>query len=237
MTAHNKARQGDIAKRVLLPGDPQRAAWVAKNFLKEAREVTNVRGMLGFTGLYKDQEVTVMGSGMGGPSAGIYSWELYSVYKVEAIIRIGTCGGFQSNIAVGDLIFALTASTDSAWAHQYNLKGTFCPAVDYRLLEKAVAIAKERHITYHCGSVFSSDLFSEYNALGPDSWQQWARMGVLAQDMESYALYSTAAYLGQRALSILTMTDSCVTGLGLADEARMSALEPMVTVALEVAYS
>ncbi len=237
MTPHNRAAKGEIAKRVLLPGDPNRAAWVAENFLEESLEVTIVRGMLGFTGLYKGEKITVMGSGMGGPSAGIYSYELFSAYGVEAIIRIGTCGGFQSQVEVGDLIFALSASTDSNWAHQYNLKGTYSPTVDYPLLERAVEVAKERQVPYHCGGVFSSDLFSDYNALGANSWQEWAKMGVLAQDMESYALYSTAAYLGKRALSILTMTDSCLTGLGLPDDQRMSALAPMVEIALEVAYS
>ena len=237
MTPHNRAAKEKIAKQVLLPGDPNRAAWVAENFLEESHEVTNVRGMLGFTGLYKGKPVTVMGSGMGGPSAGIYSYELFSAYEVEAIIRIGTCGGFQSQVEVGDLIFALSASTDSNWAHQYNLKGSYSPTVDYPLLERAVEVAKERQIPYHCGGVFSSDLFSDYNALGADSWQEWAKMGLLAQDMESYALYSTAAYLGKRALSILTMTDSCLTGLGLLDDQRVSALRPMVEIALEVAYS
>lgn len=237
MTPHNRAAKGEIAKRVLLPGDPNRAAWVAKNFLEESQEVTNVRGMLGFTGLYKGEKISVMGSGMGGPSAGIYSYELFTTYEVEAIIRIGTCGGFQPYIEVGDLIFALSASTDSNWAHQYNLKGSYSPVVDYPLLEKAVEVARERQTPYHCGGVFSSDLFSDYNALGPNSWQAWAKMGVLAQDMESYALYATAAYLEKRALSILTMTDSCLTGLGLPDDKRMSALAPMVEIALEVAYS
>ena len=237
MTPHNRASKGEIAKRVLLPGDPNRAAWVAENFLDDSREVTNIRGMLGFTGLYKGQEVSVMGSGMGGPSAGIYSYELFSAYGVEAIIRIGTCGGFQSQVEVGDVIFALSASTDSNWAHQYNLKGSYSPTVDYPLLERAVEVAKERQIPYHCGGVLSSDLFSDYNALGAESWQEWAKMGLLAQDMESYALYSTAAYLGKRALSILTMTDSCLTGLGLLDDQRVSALRPMVEIALEVAYS
>ncbi len=237
MTPHNSAAKGAIAKRVLFPGDPERATWVAETFLEDAKKVTHVRGILGFTGMYNGTPVSVMASGMGGPSAGIYSYELYTTYGVETIIRIGTSGGLQEDITVGDVVFALTASTDSAWAHQYQLKGTFSPAVDHALLEVAVNSAKDLKIPFHVGMVFSSDLFSDYNALGPGSWKCWARMGALVQDMETYALYSTAAYTRKRALSILTMTDSCVTGTGLEKGERMSALEPMVRIALQTAVT
>ncbi|MDD2296198.1 MAG: purine-nucleoside phosphorylase [Sphaerochaetaceae bacterium] len=237
MTPHNSATTGTLAKTVLFPGDPERAAWVADAFLENAIEVTHVRGMRGFTGMYQGTSISVMASGMGGPSAGIYSYELFSVYEVDTIIRIGTSGGLQEYIAVGDLVFALTASTDSAWAHQYQLQGTFSPAVSYPLIEAAVRSARDLQVPYHAGMVFSSDLFSDYNALGPDSWKAWARMGALVQDMETYALYSTAAYTGKKALSILTMTDSCVTGKGLEKEQRMSALAPMIRVALQTAIN
>ncbi|MDY0288609.1 MAG: purine-nucleoside phosphorylase [Sphaerochaeta sp.] len=236
MTPHNRARKGDIAPIVLAPGDPMRAKLVAQEFLTDAKLVTDVRNALGYTGLYKGKRVSVLSTGMGGPSAGIYSYELFSEYEVEAIIRIGTCGGLLRDIGVGDLVFAMTASTDSAWAHQYNLKGTLSPACDASLLFSSVAHAKRLGYAHHTGMVLSSDLFSSYNALGPDSWKAWARLGALAQDMESYALYATAAWCSKRALSILTMTDSCVTGEGLADENRMSALHPMLSVALETAW-
>lgn len=235
MTAHNRAKKGDIAPIVLAPGDPLRAKMVAEKFLTKSRLVTDVRNTLGYTGLYKGTEVSVLSTGMGGPSAGIYCYELFTEYDVQAIIRIGTCGGFQPDIKVGDLVFAMTASTDSAWAHQYNLKGTLSPACDATLLLEAVRKAKGLGHEPHLGMVFSSDLFSSYNALGEDSWKAWARMGALAQDMESYALYATAAWCKRRALSILTMTDSCVTNEGLADEQRMTALYPMIEVALETA--
>ncbi len=236
MTPHNRANKGDIAPIVLAPGDPLRAKLVAEKFLTDARLVTDVRNVLGYTGLYRGKEVSVLSTGMGGPSAGIYSYELFTEYDVEAIIRIGTCGGLQQRIQVGALVFAMTASTDSGWAHQYNLKGTLSPSCDASLLLEAVAQAKEMGYEHHLGMVFSSDLFSSYNALGENSWKAWARMGALAQDMESYALYATAAWCGKRALSILTMTDSCVTHEGLSDERRMTALYPMVSVALGTAW-
>lgn len=236
MTAHNKAEKGEIAPIVLAPGDPLRAKLVAEDFLTDSRLVTDVRNVLGYTGHYKGKEVSVLATGMGGPSCGIYSYELFTEYGVEAIIRIGTCGGFQPEIGVGSLVLAMTASTDSAWAHQYNLKGTLSPACDPSLLLKAIGHAEALGFPHHAGMVFSSDLFSSYNALGEDSWKAWARMGALAQDMESYALYATAAWCKKRALSILTMTDSCVTGAGLDDADRMSALYPMIELALETAW-
>jgi purine-nucleoside phosphorylase len=190
--------------------------------------------MLGFTGTWKGVPVTVMGSGMGGPSAGIYSYELYNSYGAENIIRIGTAGGLQDTIGIGAVVFALTASTDSNYAYQYRLPGTYSPCADFSLLEKAVASARKNSVDFHAGPVFSSDLFSSYNALGSEeSWKPWARMGCLAQDMETYALYCTASWLGKKALSILTHTDSCVTGEGLPTESRMSALHPMFVVALD----
>lgn len=235
MTPHNSAQKGSIAKTVLLPGDPARAQWVAERFLTDAKEITAVRGMKGFTGIFNNKEITVMASGMGGPSMGIYSYELFTHYEVDSIIRIGTSGGLQENIEVGEVVLALCASTDSNFAHQYDLKGSYSPCVDYPLFQRAVNCAHSLAIPFHAGMVFSSDLFSSYNALGEESWQSWAHMGALVQDMETHALYCTAAFLKKKALSILTMTDSCVTGIGLEDERRMSALEPMITLALHTA--
>lgn len=235
MTPHNKAKEGEIAQVVLAPGDPLRAKLAAERFLSDARRVTDVRNVLGYTGTYKGEPVTIMATGMGGPSIGIYSYELFTAYDVKAIIRIGTCGGLREDIGVGDLIAAMTASTDSGWAHQYNLKGTLSPCCDALLLCKAMEKSKELNLTCHAGMVFSSDLFSSYNALGEDSWKSWARMGALAQDMETYALYATAAWTGKRALSLLTMTDNCVTGACFADEKRSEGVLPMIELALETA--
>lgn len=232
-TPHNAAKKGGIAKTVLLPGDPNRAQYIAENFLENAREVTSVRGIKGFTGLYNGKPVSVMGSGMGGPSAGIYSYELFAFYEAEKIIRIGTAGGYQKNIPLGALIFAMTACTDSNYAYQYQLPGTFSPSADFSLLEKAAAFAKSENIPYAAGSIFSSDMYSEYNALGGEkAWKPWADMGCLAQDMETYALYCNASYLHKKALSIVTNVADCITGECLSGG--MKALEPMMRTALHL---
>lgn len=233
MTPHNKAEKNQIAPNVLIPGDPQRASFVAENFFDNSKLVSDVRGELCFTGTYKGVPVSVMSSGMGGPSVGIYSWELFTVYNVKNIIRIGTSGGLQKNINVGDIVFAMSSSTDSGWAHQYDLKGTLSPVCSWNLLKNAVQSAEEQNLPYHCGMVFSSDLFSTYNALGADSWKQWANMGALVQDMETYALYCNALRAKANALSILTMTDSCVTGKSFKDEERMVGNSNMIKIALE----
>lgn len=235
-TSHNAAEQGMVAKTVLLPGDPLRAEYIARNYLTDVVQISAVRNMLAFTGTWKEKRVTVMGSGMGGPSAGLYSYELFEHYGAENIIRIGTAGGLQENLGIGDLIFALTASSDSNYAYQYKLPGHYAPCADFSLLEKAIEAAKKKSVLFHAGPVFSSDLFSQYNALGSqESWKPWARMGCLVQDMETYALYCNAAWLGKKALSLLTHTDSCVTGKGLAAEERMSALTSMFSMALDCA--
>ncbi len=235
MTAHNRAKKGEIASVVLAPGDPKRATVVAERYLSDWALVSDVRGMNAYTGLFEGELVSVMGTGMGGPSAGIYYHELFTAYDVKTIIRIGTCGGLKPQIEVGDLVVALTASTDSNWAHQYNLMGTLSPVCDSALLFDAMALAGERAIPIHAGMVFSSDLFSSYNALGEESWKAWARLGALAQDMETYALYATAAWCGKRALSILTMTDSCTSGSGFGPEMRTVGLYPMIELALALA--
>ncbi len=231
-TPHNGASKGEIAKTVLLPGDPMRAKYIAENFLTDAREVTSVRGMKGFTGKYAGKEVSVMGSGMGGPSAGIYSFELFKFYEAEKIIRIGTAGGYKESQLPGDLIFAMTASTDSNYAYQYALPGTFSPSADFSLLKKATDFAGQKNIRFEAGAILSSDMYSEYNALGEEAWTKWARMGVLAQDMETYALYCNAAYLGKKALSILTMVANCVTSA--TTDFSFKSLNPMIETALSL---
>ncbi len=236
MTPHNRARKGDFARTVLMPGDPLRAKFCAESYFDEPRLVTDVRNQLGYLGFYRGMPISVMSSGMGGPSAGIYSYELFTEYDVENIIRIGTSAGLQENIEVGDLVFALTCSTDGAWAKQYNLKGTFAPCVDFKLLEKGLEAVREKEFPFHAGMIFSSDYFSSYNALGEDEWKSFADMGALAQDMETMALYSNAMYTHKRALSILTMTDNVVTGRSFRDEERMEGNRRMIEVALETAY-
>lgn len=235
-TPHNAARSGDFAPFVLMPGDPLRAEHLARTRLSDVRKVTGVRNMLGFTGTWKGKPVSVMGSGMGAPSMGIYSFELFRFYDVERIVRIGTCGGLTPDIEVGDLVFAMTASTDSAWAAQYELPGTFSPAADYGMLESAVASARARGYRHWAGGILSSDVFSLYSAL-PDErgWKKWADMGCAATDMECYSLYCNAAYLHRRALTILTCSDSNVTRRELSAAERQTMLEGMFDVALDLA--
>jgi purine-nucleoside phosphorylase len=234
MTPHNKGEAGDYAKVVLCPGDPLRATMVAERYLKDARLVSDVRGIPGYTGTFQGIPVSVMATGMGEGSIGIYSYELYTSYDVNAIIRIGTCGGYQKSIQVGDLIAAMSASTDGGYAGQYRLEGTFSPCADYGLLVGAMDAAGKKGYSIHAGMVFSSEYFSSYHAF-PDSWKAWARMGALAQDMETYALYCNAAWTGKKALSILTMTDNLVTEESFKDEERMPGMGRMIEVALEVA--
>jgi purine-nucleoside phosphorylase len=235
-TPHNSATQGDIAKFVLMPGDPLRAKHIADNYLDNAVQFTSVRNILGYTGEYKGKPVSVMASGMGCPSIGIYSYELFAFYDVESIVRIGTCGGLTPAIDVGDIAFAMTSSTDSNYAHQYDLQGNFAPCADFGLLERAVSIARERGYRHWVGSAFCSDVFSLYNALGADNgWKKWARMGCAVSDMESFALYCNAAYLGKKALAIFTCTDSNVTHSAMTSAERQTALTTMFDVALSMA--
>ena len=234
-TAHNTAVPGDIAATVLMPGDPLRAKHIAENYLENAVQFNQVRGMLGFTGSYKGKRISVMGSGMGAPSMGIYSYELFSHYGVRRIIRIGTCGGFLPEIEVGDLVMAMSASTDSNYASQYDLGGVFAPCADYGLLETAVAAARAFGVRHWVGNIFSSDVFSLYGARGEEGWKKWASMGCAATDMECYALYCNAAYLGKKALTLLTCSDSNVTRKEMSPAERQTALTAMFRVALEFA--
>jgi purine-nucleoside phosphorylase len=234
-TPHNKALPGDIAKTVLMPGDPLRAKFVAENYLENVKEFSTVRNMFGYTGTYKGRKISIMGSGMGCPSMGIYSFELFSHYGVENIIRIGTCGGLLPEIEVGDILFAQASSTDSNYAAQYNLGGTYSACADYGLLEKGVALARQNNFRHWVGNIFSSDLFSLYHASGDDNWKKWADMSCAGTDMESYALYCNAAYLKKKALTILTCSDSNVTLKGLNADERQTALINMFKIGLEFA--
>ena len=230
-TPHNQAQVGEIAQTVLMPGDPLRAKFLAETYLEDVHQFNAVRNMLGYTGTYKGKKVSIMGSGMGQPSIGIYSHELFSQYGVEAIIRIGSCGALIENVHLRDVIIAQGACTDSNFAHQFELLGTYSAISSYDLLEKAVEKAKEKNLTYHVGNVLSSDLF--YHA--DNKADKWIKMGCLATEMESYALFANAAYAGKKALTLLTVSDSLVSNEETTAEEREKTFTAMMEVALEIA--
>lgn len=230
-TPHNQAKLGEIAKTVLLPGDPLRAKFIADNFLTDVKQFNSVRNMLGFTGYYKGKKVSVMGSGMGMPSLGIYVSELYKFYGVETVIRIGSAGAYSADCKLFDLVIAQGASSDSNFAHQFNLPGTFSALGDFNLIEKAYNKAKELNIPAHVGNIFSSDIF--YSA-SPDEWKKWAEMGCLCVEMETYALYLLANYYHKKALTILTISDSFITSEVTTSEQRQTGFKKMMEVALEI---
>ncbi len=230
-TPHNAANPGDFAPTVLMPGDPLRAKFIAETFLENARLVNNVRGIHGYTGVYKETPVSVMASGMGMPSIGIYSHELYSQYGVENIIRIGSAGAISDKLKLRDVVAAQGACTNSNFAHQYGLPGTFAPIADFTLLETAVSAARELGVEMPVGNLLSSDTF--YDA--SNSTMKWASMGVLAVEMEAAGLYMTAALLGKRALAICSISDSIVTGEELPAADRQTTFTAMMRIALETA--
>ena len=230
-TPHIKAQPSDIAKVVLMPGDPLRSEFVAKNFLKDAKLFNNVRGVQGYTGEWNGERVSVMASGMGMPSIGIYSYELYNFFDVDLIIRIGSAGSLQEKVKVRDMVFGMGACTNSAYANQYGLGGSFAPICDYGTLECAVEIAKQRGVDYHVGNLFSSDTF--YDEAG--GGLKWQKMGVLAVEMEAAALYMNAARAGKKAFAVCTISDSLVTGEATTSDERMSGFTDMMKLALDVA--
>lgn len=232
-TPHNGAKLGDIAKTVLMPGDPLRAKFIAETYLDDAHCYNNVRGMLGYTGTYQGKKVSVQGHGMGMPSIGIYTYELFNFYDVDNIIRVGSAGAIREDIEIMDVIFGMGACTDSDYASQYNLPGTYAPIASYPLLEKAVSIAKSRNQKYYVGNVLSSDMF--YKDCG--SALDWAKMDVLAVEMEAAALYMNAARSGKNALTILTISDELKSGRDLSAEQRQVGFGAMMEIALELAIS
>ena len=237
-TPHVAASKGDFAKTVLMPGDPLRSRFIAREFLSGARQVNNVRGVEGYTGAYRGTQVSVMASGMGMPSIGIYSHELFENFGVENIIRVGTAGGIAQNVAVRDVILGMGACTDSSYAHTFRLPGTFAPICDYRLLSLAVDAAKEKGIAVKVGNLLSTDVFyADEEGLSPaeKAASVWGKMGVLAVEMEAAALYMNAARAGKRALAICTVSDHLVTGESLPAEARETTFTDMITLALETA--
>ncbi len=231
-TPHINASPEDFARTVLMPGDPLRSKFIAENFLDGARLVNNVRGIQGYTGKYKGEPVSVMASGMGMPSIGIYSYELFSFFGVENIIRVGSVGGMAQQVKIRDLIFGMGASTTTNFAVQYGLEGTFAPIASYELMRAAIDEAERLGVRYHVGNLLSSDIF--YNA-NPEASKKWEKMGVLGVEMEAAALYMNAAHLGKRALAICTVSDHLVTGESLDAEARQNSFTDMMEIALNTA--
>ena len=230
-TPHNGAKYGEIAPAVLMPGDPLRAKFIAETYLSEVRCFNTVRTMLGYTGTYQGTPVSVMGGGMGMPSIGIYTYELFHFYDVETVIRVGSAGGIAEEVALRDVILAAGACTDSHYGAQFHLPGTFAPIADFSLLRKAAACAEKKEIPYRVGNVLSSDLFYVEDANDLSVWQ---KMGVLAVEMEAAALYMNAARAGKRALCMLTVSDCPLRGEGLPAEARETGFAQMIETALDV---
>lgn len=233
MTPHLEAKTGDIAETVLMPGDPLRAKFIAETFLSNTVQYNSVRGMLGFTGEYKGKRISVQGSGMGVPSMGIYSYELYKFYEVENIIRIGTAGAMHDDLKIKDIVLAIGACTNSNYASQYMLNGTFAPISDFLMLETAVKCVREKNVNFMVGNVLTSDTF--YSA-DDAAAQAWKRMGVLAIEMECAALFMNAAYLRKRALGILTISDHIFREESASAEERRVSFTEMMEVALETAF-
>lgn len=232
-TPHIGAQAGEIAETILLPGDPLRAKYIADNFLTDVKQFNATRNMFGYTGYYKGKRISVMGTGMGCPSMGIYSYELIHGYGCKNLIRIGTAGSMQEHVKVRDIVIAMGACTTSNYVKQFHLPGDYSCIGSYGLLRKAVEKAEEKGMNYHVGNILSSDMF--YNPQMPPMGTSWGQMGVLAVEMESAALYSNAAYAGVNALCILTISDSLVTGEATTAEERQTTFTNMMEIALELA--
>ena len=231
-TPHISAKYGDFAKTVLMPGDPLRAEYIAKNYLENAVLVNDVRGVHGYTGYYKGKRVSVMASGMGQPSIGIYSYELFNFYGVESIIRVGSCGSFSPDLHARDIIIAMGACTNGNYASQYNLPGTFCPIADFGMVKQAAEECEKAGVNYRVGNILSSDMFYD----DANSGMTWAKMGVLGVEMESAALYCNAARAGKKALCICTVSDSFIyPEENTTAEERQTSFTKMMEIALAIA--
>lgn len=231
-TPHINASPKDFAPCVLMPGDPLRSKFVAENFLDGARLVNDVRGIQGYTGTYKGMPVSVMASGMGMPSIGIYSYELFNFFGTEAIIRIGSVGGMSNKVHLRDIIIGMGASTTSNFSVQYGLEGTFAPIADYSLMKTAIEEAEKIGARYAVGNLLSSDIFYNADASASEKWQ---KLGVLGVEMEAAALYMNAAYAGKKALAICTVSDHLLTGESLDSEKRQTSFTEMMKIALNTA--
>jgi len=233
-TPHINAKQGDFARTVLMPGDPLRSKFIAETFLEDPVLVNNVRGVQGYTGAYKGKRVSVMASGMGMPSIGIYSYELYNFYGVENIIRIGTAGAINAKLKVRDVVAAMSAYSTSNYGYQFGLDGVLAPCCSYELLSAAVKAGEAIGQPVVPGPILSSDVFYEHNnALSASS--KVAKLGVMCVEMEAYALYLNAAAAGKNALALLTISDSLITGESLSAEERQTSFTKMMEIALEIA--
>lgn len=233
-TPHIRANKGDIAETILLPGDPLRAKYIAETFLEDVVQYNNVRGMLGFTGTYKGKRVSVQGTGMGVPSIGIYTHELINEYGVKNLIRIGTAGSIQENIKIRDVVIAMSASTDSA-INKLRFNGAdYAPTASSELFLKAHEIGVKKGLSMKAGNVLTSDTFYGDD---PEAWKKWAKFGVLCVEMETAQLYTTAAKFGVNALTLLTISDSLVTGEVTSAEERQTTFNDMIEVALESALN
>ena len=229
-TAHNNAKKEDIAKTVLMPGDPLRSKFIAENFLENAVLVNNVRGIHGYTGTYHGVKISVMASGMGMPSIGIYSYELFNFYGVDNIIRVGTAGGIGDNVKVRDVVMGMSAYTNSNFGRQF-FDGNVAPCCSFKLLDAAVSAARRMGIEPNVGALYSSDIF--YDEAGGAG--KLKKLGVLAVEMEAAALYLNAARAGKNALAICTISDHIFTGEALPAEERQIGLTQMMEIALEIA--
>lgn len=232
-TPHIECNINAIAKTVLMPGDPNRAKYIADNFLTDAKLVNNVRGVQGHTGLWKDVPVTVMASGMGIPSISLYSWELFNSYDVDNIIRIGSAGALQDHVNLMDIVIAQGACTNSNYIKSFGLDGTFAPIADYQLMTAAIKCAEKKGAAYHVGNIYSCDNF--YNPFDVSTNDKWKKMGILAIEMEAAGLYANAAYAGKRALCICTISDQIYKKQALSSEDRESGFSNMIEIALDTA--
>ena len=229
-TPHIGALEGEIADRVIMAGDPLRAKFMAETYLENPVQYNAVRGMLGYTGTYKGKRVSVQGHGMGIPSIGIYTYELFNFYGVKRIIRTGSAGAYHPDLKIGDVVIGLGACTDSNYAAHYNLPGTYAPVADFQLARAAVEKAEAMGINYRVGNILSSDVF-----YGEDErWREWQKMGVLAVEMEAAALYMNAARSSNEALCICTISDSLVTGEASSAEQRQTAFTNMMEIAFDI---
>ena len=231
-TPHITAKAVDFAETVLMPGDPLRAKYIAETYLENPVLVNNVRGVNGYTGTYRGKRVSVMASGMGQPSIGIYSYELFAFYDVKNIIRVGSCGSFHPDLHARDIVIAMGACTNGNYASQYRLPGTFCPLASYDLVRRAADACERQGVRYMVGNILSSDIFYD----DANSGLEWAKMGVLGVEMESAALYCNAARLGKNALCICTVSDSFIyPEENTTAEERQVSFTKMMEIALELA--
>ena len=238
-TPHINAVPEDFAKTVLMPGDPLRATFIAENYLENPKLVNNIRGVQGYTGTFDGIKVTVMASGMGMPSIGIYSYELFNFFGVETIIRVGSAGGLTEKVKVNEIIAGMGACTDSAYAKSFQIPGTFAPIADYDVLSTCVETGREMGLAIKVGNILSSDVFYKDEPYAEESCltnrERWAKMGVLAEEMEAAALYMNAARAGKRGLCICTVSDNLVTGEALSAEERQTSFDNMIMLALRTA--